>query len=46
MIPRIEISCLGSTSDAGGAHAKLRYGMSILLDLEPDIEVFSEASDL
>ena len=27
-------------------HAKLRYGMTILLDLEPDIEVFSEASDL
>ena len=27
-------------------HAKLRYGMTILLDLEPDIQVFSEASDL
>lgn len=27
-------------------HAKLRYGMAILLDLEPDIQVFSEASDL
>jgi hypothetical protein len=34
MIPELKYARLGSTSDAGGVHARLRYGTAILLNLE------------
>jgi hypothetical protein len=44
MIPELKYARLGSTRDAGGVHARLRFGMALLLNLE-SIPMLSEASE-